>query len=162
MARKILIVCVDGLGPEYLEMAPTPNLDRMTREGFAATVSTVIPSVTNVNNVSIITGVPPAMHGITSNYWLDQRTGEEQLMESPDYLCRPTILQRAMGMSTALLTAKEKLLHLLDAGAIQFFQSADLPFTENQLQINFFIQAGLANRLQVLRRGGPGQETGRR
>ncbi|MGQ9554441.1 MAG: alkaline phosphatase family protein [Anaerolineae bacterium] len=117
MARKILIICIDGLGPEYLQAAPTPNLGRMAREGVAATVRTVIPSVTNVNNVSIITGVPPAMHGITSNYWLDKQTGEERLMESPEYLCWPTILQRSQGLSTALFTAKEKLLHLLDAGA---------------------------------------------
>ena len=60
------------------------------------------------------------------------------------------------------LLALEPLLHLLGAGAIQFFQPAYLPFFENQLQIDLLLQASQANRLQVLRGGGPGQETGRR
>lgn len=119
MPRKILIICVDGLGPEYLELAPTPNLDRMAAAGSFIIGESVIPSVTNVNNVSLITGAPPCVHGITANYWLDRATGQEHYMESPDFLLCPTVLQRAQrqGMSTALLTAKQKLLRLLDAGA---------------------------------------------
>ena len=115
MDRKILIFCIDGMGPEYIEAAATPNMDRMTK----LIGQSVIPSVTNVNNVSIITGVPPRIHGITSNYWLDRNTGEEKLMESPEFLCCPTILQRAkdLGMSTVLLTSKKKLLYLLNTGA---------------------------------------------
>jgi len=117
MSRKILIVCVDGLGPEYLEMSPTPNIDRMAE--YSAVGQSVVPSVTNVNNVSVITGTPPRVHGITSNYWLDRTTGGETFMESPEFLCCPTVLQRAKlkGMSTALLTSKKKLLRLLDTGA---------------------------------------------
>jgi hypothetical protein len=53
------------------------------------------------------------------------------------------------------LLALEPLHHLLGAGAIQFFQSAYLPFFENRLQLNLLLQASQANRLQVLRRGGP-------
>ena len=117
MGRKILIICVDGLGPEYLERSPTPNIDRMA-ESFIIGQS-VIPSVTNVNNVSVITGTPPQTHGITSNYCLDVTTREERYMESPEFLCWPTVLQRAQnkGMSTALLTSKKKLLNLLNTGA---------------------------------------------
>jgi phosphonoacetate hydrolase len=72
-----------------------------------------------VNNVSIITGVYPKLHGITSNYYLDTETGEEMFMESSDFLSHPTVLERArdLGMSTALLTSKKKLLHLLNTGA---------------------------------------------
>jgi len=119
MPRKILIICVDGLGPEYLELAPTPNLDRMGAAGCFVIGQSVIPSVTNVNNVSLITGAPPRVHGITANYWLDRDTGQEHYMESPDFLLCPTVLQRAQrrGMSTALLTSKHKLLRLLNAGA---------------------------------------------
>ncbi len=119
MPRKILIICVDGLGPEYLELTPTPNLDRMAAAGRFIIGESVIPSVTNVNNVSLITGAPPCVHGITANYWLDRATGQEHYMESPDFLRCPTVLQRAQrrGMSTALLTAKQKLLRLLNAGA---------------------------------------------
>ncbi len=117
--RRIVILCIDGLGPDYLEEAQTPNMDRMAKEGCFTVGDSVIPSVTNVNNVSIITGVPPRLHGITSNYWLDRKTGQERYMESPEFLRHPTLLQRAkgLGMSTALLTSKTKLLHLLNAGA---------------------------------------------
>ena len=38
-------------------------------EGFCVEGHYVIPSVTNVNNVSIVTGSHPDAHGITSNYW---------------------------------------------------------------------------------------------
>jgi hypothetical protein len=54
------------------------------------------------------------------------------------------------------LLALEPLLYLLGAGAIQFFQSAYLPFSENRLQLNLLFQASQANRLQVLRRRVPG------
>ena len=119
MTGKTLIICVDGMGPDYLDNAHTPTLDRLAREGFRVTAKSVIPSVTNVNNVSIITGVPPMVHGITSNYLLDRATRQERYMESPEYLLCETVLQRARkaGMSTALLTSKKKLLALLRAGA---------------------------------------------
>ena len=117
--RKILILCIDGFGPDYLELSPTPNIDGMIREGSFVIGRSVIPSVTNVNNVSIITRTPPRIHGITSNYWIDRATGEEYYMESSRFLCHQTVLQRAKGkgMSTALLTSKKKLLGLLDTGA---------------------------------------------
>lgn len=119
MRRKILIICIDGFGPDYLEGSSTPNIDRMASAGSFVIGRSVIPSVTNVNNASIITGAPPSVHGITSNYWFDRVTGEEKYMESAGFLCTPTILERArhLGKSTALLTCKEKLSHLLDTGS---------------------------------------------
>ena len=36
-----------------------------------------MPSTTNTNNTSIVTGVPPAVHGINGNYYLDPETGQE-------------------------------------------------------------------------------------
>jgi len=90
----------------------------MIKEGFFVVGQGVVPSVTNVNNVSIITGVTPRIHGITSNYWFNRSTGEESYMESPDFLCYSTILEGAnrKGMSTVLLTSKKKLQGLLDVG----------------------------------------------
>ena len=119
MGRKILIICVDGMGPAYLEYAETPHIDRLAREGIARTGKSVIPSVTNVNNVSIITGAPPSVHGITANYWIDRDTDTGRYMEAPEFLRSETLLQRAKrgGMSTCLLTSKKKLLTLLDADA---------------------------------------------
>ena len=119
MERKVLVICIDGFGPEYLECSPTPAIDFLIESGGMVTGSAVVPTVTNVNNVSIITGELPNRHGITSNYWIDRDTGKEVYMESPEFLCCETILERAKkrGLSTALLTSKRKLLGLLDAGA---------------------------------------------
>jgi len=127
MDRKILVICIDGFGPDYLETAPTPNLDLMAQQGSMTIARSIIPSVTNVNNVSIITGVPPRIHGITSNYWLDRVTGKEGYMESPDFLRCPTILEvaKAKGLKTALLTSKKKLLGLLNAGADYWLTAED-------------------------------------
>jgi len=128
MGRKILVICVDGLGPGYLESAATPNLDKMGAEGSFVVGDCVIPSVTNVNNVSIVTGVTPRKHGLTSNLYFDRSTGEEIRMESPEFLCWPTLLQRAKGdgLSTALFTAKKKLERLLGRDA-NFSLSAEEP-----------------------------------
>ncbi len=127
MKRKILIICIDGFGPDCLEATPTPNLDRMANEGSFIIGKSVIPSVTNVNNVSIITGVSPHIHGITSNYWFDLATGKENYMESPDFLSCPTIIESAKkkGLTTALLTSKKKLLQLLNAGADYWLAAED-------------------------------------
>jgi len=118
LTPKLLILCIDAFGPDYLEGSDTPAMDRMIQEGCFAVGRSVIPSVTNVNNVSIITGAPPRAHGITANCFLDESNGEENYMESPELLCCPTVLQRAKakGLSTALLTSKKKLLRLLKVG----------------------------------------------
>ena len=119
MSRKILVVCLDGFGPEYLDATPTPNLDRMAEAGLSVTARSVIPSLTNVNNISLITGTPPSCHGITANYCLDPATGAEVFMEAPEFVMQPTILARAKqaGQSTALLATKDKLMPMLQSGA---------------------------------------------
>ena len=40
----------------------------------------MIPSFTNPNNLSIITGRPPAVHGIAGNYFYDPEAGIEVMM----------------------------------------------------------------------------------
>jgi phosphonoacetate hydrolase len=66
MHKKTIFVCLDGCGPKYIEQNDTPNIDKMTTNGFYWIGNSVIPSVTNVNNVSIVTGSPLSVHGITS------------------------------------------------------------------------------------------------
>ncbi|MBC7234206.1 MAG: alkaline phosphatase family protein [Chloroflexi bacterium] len=116
---KTVVLCIDGLDPSYIEATPTPAIDDLAAAGYYAVGQAVVPTVTNVNNVSIVTGTPPNEHGITANYVLDPRTGRETYMESAEFLCRPTILDRARrrGLSTAALTAKQKLLDLVGQGA---------------------------------------------
>jgi len=93
--RKVLIVLVDGFGPEYVERSEMPNLKRMGREGGFKIGKSVIPSVTNVNNASLVTGSFPKDHGITTNYQYDRATGKSYEVESAEYVMRPTIFERA-------------------------------------------------------------------
>jgi len=112
-----LIVQLDGCDPAYLAAAPTPTLERMAAEGFGKLARGVIPSVTNVNNVSIVTGAYPDEHGISSNYWWDPQTREGVYMESSDWVCAPTLFERLPNRDSLALVVKEKLLRLVGGGA---------------------------------------------
>jgi phosphonoacetate hydrolase len=88
----------------------------------------MIPSVTNVNAVSLVTGQYPNQHGITTNFYFDRKTGEEVFMESPNFIKTTSLLEdiQQLGLQTALVTSKEKLRTLLNRGATYSF-SAEKP-----------------------------------
>ena len=77
-----------------------------------------MPGTTNANNTSIVTGVPPAVHGINGNYYLDPETGEEVMVTDARRLRCGTILGAFshVGVKTAVVTAKDKLLKVLAYG----------------------------------------------
>ena len=74
-----------------------------------------MPSFTNPNNLSIVTGAPPAVHGICGNYFWDRDAGAEVMMNDPKYLRAGTILAAFAdaGAKVAVVTAKDKLRALL-------------------------------------------------
>ena len=113
-SRKVLFVSVDGFGPEYLAQSDMPNLKAMMASGVYVEGADVIPSVTNVNNASIVTGSFPSEHGITGNYYYDPSTKAGTFMESPEFLLKPTIFEqaRSRGIRSAFVTSKEKLMFL--------------------------------------------------
>jgi phosphonoacetate hydrolase len=116
--QRVVVVMIDGLGPDYLEQSPMPVLKGLMAKGFTKTVAGAMPSVTNVNNASIATGTWPEEHGITGNSFFDETKGEAEYMESSAYLLRPTLFERAAkrGVKSALLTAKKKTVALLAKG----------------------------------------------
>ncbi len=116
--QRVVVVMVDGLGPDYLEQSPMPVLKGLMAKGFTKTVAGVMPSVTNVNNASITTGTWPEEHGITGNSFFDEALGQAEYMENSAYLLRPTLFERAArrGVKSALLTAKKKTLALFAKG----------------------------------------------
>jgi phosphonoacetate hydrolase len=77
-----------------------------------------MPTFTNPNNLSIVTGVPPAVHGICGNYFYDRDADAEVMMTDPKYLRASTILAAfaAAGARLAVVTAKDKLRRLLGHG----------------------------------------------
>jgi phosphonoacetate hydrolase len=74
-----------------------------------------MPSFTNPNNLSIVTGAPPSVHGICGNYFFDPERGEEVMMNDPRHLRAGTILAAFSdaGAKVAVITAKDKLRRLL-------------------------------------------------
>ena len=115
----LVVLCIDGCEPDYLARAldagAMPYLASALRAGTWALGDCVIPSFTNPNNVSIVTGVPPSVHGICGNYFYDRDAGVEVMMNDPKYLRAGTILAAfaAEGAAVAVVTAKDKLRRLL-------------------------------------------------
>jgi len=108
-------VCIDGSEPGYIESAVAkglaPNFARLMKEGSNLLAQSVIPSFTNPNNLSIITGSPPAVHGIAGNYFFDPATKQEVMMNDARFLRAPTIMKAFYdaGAKVAVVTAKDKL-----------------------------------------------------
>ncbi len=128
MARTTVLVMIDGLDPEYLAACPAPNLQRFASDGFCVTGSGMMPSVTNVNNTTMVTGHYPAQHGIVSNYWLDRQAGIEEYVESGEFICAETIFAqcRRRGGRSLLAASKDKLRRLLGDDTDLAF-SSELP-----------------------------------
>src|SRR6266581_7606108 len=121
-ARPLVVVCVDGCAPDYLTQAyaagAMPYLAPTAAAGASMIGASVVPSFTNPNNLSIVTGVSPAVHGICGNYFWDRDAGAEVMMNDPKYLRCETILAgfSEAGASVAVVTAKDKLRRLLGHG----------------------------------------------
>ncbi len=120
--RPLVVICCDGSEPSYMEQAMAkglmPELQRIIAKGEGHRGLSVIPSFTNPNNLSIVTGRPPAVHGISGNYLIDPESGQEVMMNDPKWLRAPTIFaafQKA-GAKVAVITAKDKLRLLLSKG----------------------------------------------
>lgn len=119
MSRPVVVVCVDGCEPAYLDAAiaagVAPYFDRMRKSGADLLADCVVPSFTNPNNLSIVTGAPPAVHGICGNYFFDRELGQEVMMNDPKYLRAGTVLAAFAdaGAKVAVVTAKDKLRKLL-------------------------------------------------
>ena len=117
-----VVVCVDGCEPDYLAQAVAtghmPWLKRTLAEGTGLIADCVVPSFTNPNNLSIVTGAPPSVHGICGNYLYDMASGTEVMMNDPKWLRAPTLLAALAdaGKSVAVITAKDKLRRLLGHG----------------------------------------------
>jgi phosphonoacetate hydrolase len=117
--RPSVVVCVDGCEPDYIAQAVAgghmPWMKQVLAQGAAVIAECVVPSFTNPNNLSIVTGAPPAVHGICGNYLFDTESGTEVMMNDPKWLRAPTLLAALAeaGCKLAVVTAKDKLRRLL-------------------------------------------------
>ena len=119
MSEPLVVVCVDGCEYDYLERAAAsglaPFINRLLDEGAHFKGKAVVPTFTNPNNLSIVTGAPPAVHGICGNYFYDREADAEVMMNDPKYLRASTALAAFAdaGAKVAVVTAKDKLRRLL-------------------------------------------------
>ena len=117
-----VVVCLDGSEPGYIEETikarRAPTFEAMMSRGANLLADSVIPSFTNPNNLSIITGRPPAVHGIAGNFFYDSVSKTEVMMNDPKFLRAPTILRtfHDAGAKVGMVTAKDKLRLLLSHG----------------------------------------------
>jgi phosphonoacetate hydrolase len=118
-SKPVVVICIDGCADEYLDTTLAhermPNLQKMSVSGYRGMVRCALPTFTNVNNSSIVTGVPPSEHGICGNFFYDADNDVEVMMNSAEYLRRETLLSAASkaGRKVAVVTAKEKLRNIL-------------------------------------------------
>lgn len=164
MPPRVVTLCLDGCGPEYLAHSSMPVLRRVQSQGFAVTGNAFLPSVTNVNTTALVTGVSPREHGVTGNAYYDPDEGTSGLMEGAGFVRVPTLFARARaaGWRTAIVTAKAKLLALLGRDADMRISAEHPPaWLERWVgapppiyscAVNYWV---LAATREILRREGP-------
>jgi phosphonoacetate hydrolase len=114
-SRPVVVVCIDGGDPAYFEQGLRdgilPTVARFMKTGFSAVADGDVPSFTCPNNMSIATGSPPSVHGISGNFYLDRDSGEAVVMTGPELLRSRTIMAEFSrhGARVASVTAKDKL-----------------------------------------------------
>jgi len=129
--QPTVIVCIDGSEPAYMDDAIAagvmPWLKEARKNGSDHIADCVVPSFTNPNNMSIVTGVAPAVHGIAGNFFWDPDSGEEIMMNDPKLLRVGTIHAAfsQAGAKVAVVTAKDKLRSMLGHELIGIAFSAE-------------------------------------
>ena len=114
-SRPVVVVCIDGGDPEYMDYGFNtgiiPNMTRFKDEGFYAVAQGSMPSFTCPNNMSIVTGTEPEVHGISGNFYLDRSTGEPVVMTGPELLRSRSVMSEFSrhGAKVASIASKDKL-----------------------------------------------------
>jgi len=89
--KQVVIIGFDGLSPDGIEHAVTPNFHQIMQEGASTLhARAVLPSSSSTNWASMIMGAGPEQHGITSNNWERSNFVLPAIVQSDDFLF-PTI-----------------------------------------------------------------------
>jgi phosphonoacetate hydrolase len=121
--QAYVAICLDGADPQYFEHAfaagTMPELARWKSEATYVVGEAAFPTFTNPNNVSIVTGVSPAEHGIAGNHFYDPERREDVAMNERRYIRTPTVLEALSkaGARVLAVTAKDKLTKMIHPGA---------------------------------------------
>ena len=148
--QPLVAVCIDGSQPEYIEEAIAgghmPFTEKMLESGTDLRGHSVVPSFTNPNNLSIVTGVPPKVHGISGNFFLDSESGQEVMMNDPKFLRAGTLFQafHEAGAKVVIVTAKDKLRRLLGHG-LDYASGRAICFSSEKANETTLAENGIEN-----------------
>src|SRR5262245_56672894 len=113
--NRVLIISIDGLRPDVMLRARTPNQHRLFETGaFSFWAQTVPTANTLPSHTSMLTGVSVETHGINFN--------DERATTRPIYPNAPTLFELAKrnGYTTAMVAGKAKFAALVKPGTIDW------------------------------------------
>ena len=83
ISSHVILIAIDGLRSDFVTGAESQRLNIPTiqtlrsRGSYAVGIESVFPTQTVPAHASMITGSPPADHGVTSDYSFDQESGSQ-------------------------------------------------------------------------------------
>ena len=138
LARRVLILSIDGLRPDAISLAPMPNLMNLMYGGaYSLSARTIYPSSTLPSHTSMLSGLCPQKHGVNWNDYKPEN-GYAQVTDIFD-------IAHAAGMQTTMYVGKEKLRQITEPSSTDIFEyinDRDLVITEH-LIANFPADFGL-------------------
>jgi hypothetical protein len=138
----VVIISVDGLRPDALQYADTPNMDNLIARGaYSPNAQTLSLSVTLPSHASMLSGMLPEKHGIL---WGLPYIGWPGMNG-------PTLFNVAhdAGLSTAMVFGKEKLNYIALPNSVDRLFGADVHDPVIKEQAIKLIEAGMPDVLFV-------------
>jgi len=118
-AKYALIITIDGLRPDAIDKADTPNLDSLIKKGsYTHSAKTDQTAKTLPSHTSLVTGLTSKRHGMTGNVYTPElgHTKFDTIF---------TIAKKS-GLGTALFVGKKKLSYINVPGTIEHYKSTDM------------------------------------
>jgi arylsulfatase A-like enzyme len=117
LSRHVVVVSIDGLRPDAIDAFGAATLQRLVREGsYTLSGRTIDPSKTLPSHTSMLTGQPPARHGVL---WNNVVTADADSIDLPNVFG----LARARGYTTAAFFSKAKFQPLQVDGTLDYSQA---------------------------------------
>jgi len=117
VTRNVVLVSVDGLRPDAIDRFAASTLQRLMREGsYSLSARTILPSTTLPSHTSMLSGEPPADHGVL---WNNVLTAKADVVELPTVFS----VARAHGLRTAAFFSKAKFEPLQRPGTLDYSQA---------------------------------------
>jgi phosphonoacetate hydrolase len=152
-SKPVVVVCIDGGDPAYIERGVKdgiiPNIEKFMKTGFYAVADGTVPSFTCPNNMSIVTGAPANVHGISGNFYLEPETAEAVVMTGPELLRSSTVLAEfaKRGAKIVSITSKDKLRLQLQKGVD--ISAGNISFSAQYADRCTLEENGIANALDL-------------